>query len=338
MHPRTTTLRFVLPSVAWFVLVTVIIVQAYLLLHELGHALAAMSVGATVTAIDARLWSDRPHAAYVFGDVGSGARAYVTAAGTLLPLVVWALAMPFVPTRLPARWAVVRLGASAGALAGLLVWMVLPWPAMHARAPTDDAVRFTQQSGWPPGLVAGVAVALLLAGGAWAWRRMGGVEAFRSLRAARPELLRTRPMDVLSATLTLAASMLLAAGLHAWFGGDVAAATPSGVPDAPGHAPLVDVVLDGGAFDATYPGGVADGALLRLVLRFEDVVGGPFTVTLIDAEGFERGLASFGPDTTMGVAASHPRVTPVAGPWSVRIEADGTTGRLRVWEADPAAP
>lgn len=330
-------LRSTLPSVAWFALITLIIIQGYLLLHEVGHALAALSVGATVTGIDARMWSDRPHASYAFGDVGSAARAYVTAAGTLLPVAVWAVVLPFVPRRLPPRWAVVRLGASAGALASFLVWLVLPWPAMHARAPTDDAVRFTQQSGWPSALVVAVAAALLLAGAAWAWRHMGGVETFRALRAARPELLRARPSSVLAATATLVGMMLLVAGLHAWLGGD-AAATPSGVPDPPSHAALVDVQLGGGAFDATYPGGVADGGLLLLVLRFEDVAGGPFTIRLVDAAGETHSLASFGPGTTMGVAASHPRVTPAAGPWSVRVEAEATVGRLRVWEAVDREP
>ena len=337
MQTRLDRLRSTLPSAAWFVLVTLIIIQGYLLLHEAGHALAALSVGATVTGVDARLWSDRPHASYDLGSVGVGARAYVTAAGTLLPLAVWALALAFVPRQLPPRWEVVRLGASAGALAGLLVWLVLPWPAMHAGAPRDDAVRFTQQSGWPPALVVAVAAALLVAGAAWAWWRMAGAESFRALRAARAELLRARPSSVLTATSTLVAMMLLAAGLHAWLAGD-AAATPSGVPDAPSHAALVDVQLGGGAFDAAYPGGVADGGLLLLALRFEDVAGGPFAVTLLDAAGEAHPLASFGPDTTMGVAASHPRVTPAAGPWSVRVEADATVGRLRVWEAGAGAP
>ena len=331
------TIRSAIPSVAWYVLLTLILIQGYLLLHEAGHALAALAVGANVTAIDARLWSDRPHAAYDFGDVGGAARAFVTAAGTLLPLAVWALALAFVPTRPPPRWAVVRLAASTGALAGLLVWLVLPWPAMHARAPTDDVVRFTQQSGWPPALVVATAAALLVAGAAWAWRRMGGAASFRALRSARTELLRARPTSVLSALVTLVALMLLAAGLHTWLGGDTAA-TPSGVPDAPAHAALVDVRLDGRPLDATYPGGVADGDLLLLALRFEDVAGGPFAVRLVDAAGAVHTLASFGPDTTMGIAASHPRVTPAAGPWSVRIEADGTVGRLRVWEADTGTP
>lgn len=331
--PRRSTLA----SVAWFALITLIIIQGYLLLHELGHALAAVSVGATVTGVDARMWSDRPHASYDFGSVGSGARAFVTAAGTLLPVAVWALALPLVPRRLPPHWEVVRLAASAGALAGFLVWLVLPWPAMHARAATDDAVRFTQQSGWPPALVVALAAALLLAGTAWAWRSMGGAETFRALRTVRRELLRVRPKSVLTAATALVGMMLLAAGLHAWLGGS-AAATPSGVPEAPSHAALLDLQLEGGRFDETYPGGVADGGLVLLALRFEDVAGGPFAIRLVDAAGEEHTVAGFGPETRMGVAASHPRVTPAAGPWSVRVEAEATVGRLRVWEVTHEAP
>jgi len=327
-----------LPAVVWFVLVTVCIVQAYLLLHELGHALAAMAVGGTVTAVDARLWSDRPHASYASLPASQGLRAFVTAAGTLLPLVVGLTALLALPRQLPARWAVVRLGFAAGALAGLLPWLVLPWPAMQGAAPNDDTVRFTLQSGWPPALVVGVAAATLVGGAVLAWWRVGGRGGLRALRQTRSDLLAIGTRDVAGVAAALVGLVLFAAVLHAWAGGTAAdAGVPSEVPPPPSHAPLFDVRLDGSPFDATFAGGVAGDETLFLVLRFEDLAGGPFHVTLVDATGGEHALASFGADTTMGVASSQPRARVPAGPWHVRLVAEDTVGRIRAWTLEPSA-
>jgi hypothetical protein len=61
-------------------------------------------------------------------------------------------------------------------------------------------------------------------------------------------------------------------------------------------------------------------------------------VTLIDAAGDEHALASFGAGTTMGVASSRPRVAPPSGPWRLRLVADDTAGRIRVWTSEPSRP
>ncbi|TVR87879.1 MAG: hypothetical protein EA416_14075 [Trueperaceae bacterium] len=326
-----------LATVVWFVLVTLVIIQGYLILHEAGHALAAVAVGGTVTGIDARVWSDRPHASYTFGTVTQGQRAFVTAAGTLLPLVVGLAALLALPRQLPARWAVVRIGFAAGALAGLLPWLVLPWPMLQGSAPNDDTVRFTLQSGWPPALVVGVAAATLVGGVALAWWRVGGRDGLRALRRTRSHLLTITPRDVGAVAAGLVVLVLFAVALHAWVG-DTAVATgvPTEVPPPPSHAPLFDVRLDGSTFDATFAGGVSDGGTVFLVLRFEELAGGPFRVTLHDAAGEEHVLASFGVGTTMGVASSQPRALGAAGPWYVRLVAEHTVGRIRAWTREPS--
>ena len=328
-----------LSSVVWFVLAVLVIIQAYLLLHELGHALAGMAVGTTVTGVDARLWSDRPHVSYGSGSASQGQRAFTTAAGTLLPLIVGLAALFARPRRLPARYAVIRIGVAAGALAGLLPWLVLPWPAMHASAPNDDTVRFTLQSGWPPALVVGLAALVLVGAAAVVWWRIGGRDELRALGPTRSELLSTRPRDVGGVAAVLMGLLLIAVALHAWSGGAAAdAGVPTEVPPPPSHAPLFDVHLDGSAFDATFPGGVAHGETIVLVLRFEALAGGPFRVTLVDAAGDEHSLASFGADTTMGVARSEPRVGPPSGPWHLRLVAEDTVGRIRARTLEPLEP
>jgi hypothetical protein len=326
-----------LSSVVWFVLAVLVVIQAYLLLHELGHALAAMAVGTTVTGVDARLWSDRPHVSYGSGLASQGQRAFTTAAGTLLPAIVGLATLFALPRRLPARYAIIRIGVAAGALAGLLPWLVLPWPPMHASAPNDDTVRFTLQTGWPPSLVVALAAAILVGGAAVVWWRLGGREELRALGRSRSELLSTRPHDVVGVTAALMGLFLIAWALHAWSWGAAAdAGVPTEVPPHPSHAPLFDVRVDGSAFDSTFPGGVARGETLFLVLRFEELAGGPFRVTLVDAAGEDHTLASFGPDTTMGVASSQPRIAPPSGPWRLRLVAEDTVGRIRAWVLEPS--
>ncbi|MFO7544007.1 MAG: hypothetical protein R6W77_00760 [Trueperaceae bacterium] len=91
------------------------------------------------------------------------------------------------------------------------------------------------------------------------------------------------------------------------------------------------MTLDGAPFDGAFGDGVVGAEPLLLLFGFEDVAGGPFRIVLTDATGAEHGLASFGPGTTMGVASSRPRLELPAGPWSLRLIANDTAGRFRVW-------
>lgn len=322
-------------TIAWLLLATLAFVQVYLLLHEAGHALAAWSVGGTVRTLDARPWSSRAHAAYDLPGVSDAARAFVTAGGTLLPYVAWALALWALPRRLPAAYAWLRLTASVGVLVGLAPWMVLPWPAFRASAPGDDVVRFTLTSGWPPAGVAALAVALFLAGAAWAWWHVGGrtelVEMRRSAAASA-----VPACTVVGTALLVVALAALAVGLRAAFPGVAAGA----VDDAlvlPQHAPLADRTFAGGPVDALLAEGVAPDGTLHLVLGYEDVAGGPLRLQVVDALGTVHGVGAFGPDTTMGRATSRPRLSVALGPWSLRLAGEELRGRVRVWEAVESA-
>jgi hypothetical protein len=317
--------------VAWLVLAFLVFIQVYLLLHEGGHALAAVAVGGTVRTVDARPWSARPHASYDLPGVTDAQRSFVTAAGALLPLVTWAGLMVALPRALPPALALVRFFMSIGLIAGLLPWIVLPWRALHAHAPRDDVVRFAQTSGWPPAAIAGLALAMMVAGFALLWWRAGGIGHLRAFRRMRSVEVATR--TVLVTAVALAASVALALGLHAVYPPPAAGAQGSGVV-LPTHGEIAEVVLDGTPYAGAFGSGVAGPAPVQLVLVFEDVAGGPIRIVLTDAAGDPYGLADFGADTTMGLASSRPRLALAPGPWTLTLTtAEGTVGRLRVWDA-----
>ncbi len=323
-RPRPATI------VLWLVLTVLAFVQVYLLLHEGGHALAAVAVGGTVRTVDARPWSTRPHASYDLDDVTDGQRAFVSAGGTLLPLAAWAAAVVASPRTLPPLVALVRSIVSLGILAGLAPWIVLPWPALHASAPGDDVVRFAQKSGWPPALIAGLALAGIVGGVVLLARRWGLWTPWRQLRASQDVTVPKRTLWITAAALV--ASVALAVGLNAAY-------PARNAVELPGYPPIADVTLTGASFDGRFGSGVSDGTPVRLVLGFEDVVGGPFRIVLTDASGAEHGLARFDAGTTMGMARSQPQLDVPQGPWRVRLIADDTVGRFRVWTLeDPVAP
>jgi hypothetical protein len=316
--------------VVWLVLVFVAFLQVYLLLHEGGHALAAVGVGGTVRTVDARPWSMRPHAAYDLSGVTDGQRAFVAAAGSLLPLTAWAALIAAVPRTLPPALALVRFVVSIGLLASLLPWIVLPWSALHAHAPRDDVVRFTQSSGWAPAGIAGLAFAATAAGFALLWWRVGGIAQLRAFRRMRRVDVPRRTVAATGGALVV--SVALGLGLFAAYpphgtgahGGDVV---------LPTHAPIAEVTLDGAPFAGEFGRGVAGTAPVRLVLGFEDVAGGPFQIDLTDTGGHVYGLSRFGAGTTIGVASGRPRLELPPGPWTLTLTAaEGTVGRLRVWE------
>jgi hypothetical protein len=212
--------------------------------------------------------------------------------------------------------------------------VVLPWPALHAWAPRDDVVRFAQTSGWPAPLIAALALALMLGGFALWWWRAGGLAQLRAFRRMGSLVVPPRTLAVTAAALL--GSVSLALGLVTAFPVREADAPGSDVV-LPSHEPIAEVALDGSPFDGAFGSGEAGAAPLRLVLGFEDVSGGPFRIVLRDATGVQHVLASFGPGTTMGVASSRPRLELPPGPWTLRLIAEDTLGRLRVWIDDPEA-
>ena len=179
-----------------------------------------------------------------------------------------------------------------------------------------------------------VSAAVLVGGVALFWWRVGGADGLRSLRKVRAFDV---PRGAIKSTAAvLVALMLTTVGLDAW-SAPRSASDAGGVTIPTGPA-LADVTLDGAAFDAAFARGVTDGGQLALVIGYEGVEGGPFGLVLIDGAGIERSLGGFGEGTTMGVASSRPRLLVAEGPWVVRLWAEGTAGRIRLWLDEEALP
>jgi hypothetical protein len=208
--------------------------------------------------------------------------------------------------------------------------MVLVWPAFHARSPGDDTVRFALTSGWPPAAIAALAAALFAAGAGWAWWRVGGLGAFRAMRRSVGAAVPARM--VVGTALLVVALAVLAVGLRAALPGAEAAPVDAALV-LPQHAPLVDRTFAGGPVDVVLAEGVAPDGVLRLVLGYDEIAGGPLDLQVVDVAGAAYGVGSFGPGTTMGRATSQPRLTIAPGPWSLHLAAADLRGRVRVWDA-----
>ena len=161
-------------DLAWAVVLASVLTQAYALLHDLGQALAARSMGVQVLAIQPWLFARAP--VRLVGDLDGPAGAWVALGGTLVPWLVVCTALAFArPRRSTLRLA--ALVAASWILAALVPWILIPllgrWPAGH------DALQFLARSGvapWAVAGLAGLAAALLVAAG---WRATGGPERLR---------------------------------------------------------------------------------------------------------------------------------------------------------------
>lgn len=127
-----------------------IVIFAYALLHEGGHAIAVLLQGGQVTVFNVNVFSGSPHIQFC-GDLSSMGRAIVSIAGPLVPFFVWLPLVPFLP-RL--RYSILQ-GALliysmmlVGSLIPNIVLVLLYW---QGRAyPGEDVVRFLQFSGANP--------------------------------------------------------------------------------------------------------------------------------------------------------------------------------------------
>lgn len=181
-------------------------IQLLVALHESGHALAALALGATIQDFEVSVVAGKPHVSYA--GLADPARAAATAAGPALTLLAW-LSWLLVRRQRSAWERKLLLVGSAGALFPLVMWCVLPVVHANGRRVRDDSVAFVTLTGASPYLVSGIALVLLV-----------GCAGLFSRRVNLGEALRTRLTPIVSPRvhLVLCAAVLLATllGSHAW--------------------------------------------------------------------------------------------------------------------------
>jgi len=312
-------------DVAWVGTTGLVAVQAYTLIHEGGHALAAWTVGVTVIGIEP--WFFVGPRVRMIGGLHGAAGAWIAVAGTLLPLVLAATAFAALRVRGQlARWAVL-----AGGLA--LLGSLLPWiafPLLGLRPPGDDVTHLLQRSGVAPAVVAAAALAAAIGLATLTLRAVGGVRAVvpacTGVRGAG------RSAGAWLVTLLLLAAVAGASLALAAFGADTEAPRPP-----TGFVLAAGLDLAGGLFDDHLLGDLAiEPHALEVWVEVRDARG-PLRVELVGPDGGRTRLLSLAADATMRQGSARtPVVALGAGPWSVRATAAPGPGRLAVgWRTAP---
>lgn len=141
----------------------------YVLLHEGGHALAALLCGARVTEFSLL----GAHMSYEGGAFTPLTLSLFHLGGVLLPVLAEVLCLLAYRPRAGAIFCpVVSFQALLISVGPLCAWIIVPVLSLPGRAPRgDDAAKFLASSGLSPWAVLAGA-ALLLAGCLWlAWKR-----------------------------------------------------------------------------------------------------------------------------------------------------------------------
>jgi hypothetical protein len=140
--------------------VTVFVFFLYTFLHEAGHALAGWLFGQSLTEFDVSFWDLSAHVGLSGGDLTQMQLAIQSAAGMLLPLLVWAIFIRLVPRKGSFILETLKLLASMVVVNTLLVWILFPILFLFGKAPSDDVMNFLDYSRMPPLLLSFTALVL----------------------------------------------------------------------------------------------------------------------------------------------------------------------------------
>jgi hypothetical protein len=140
--------------------VTLFVFFLYTFLHELGHVLAGWSFGQSLTEFDASFWDLSAHVRLTGGNLTAMQLAIQSAAGMLLPLLVWAIFISLVPRKDGFILETLKLISSMFVVNTLLVWILLPVFFLSGRAPSNDVTNFLNYSQMPPLLLSFTALIL----------------------------------------------------------------------------------------------------------------------------------------------------------------------------------
>jgi hypothetical protein len=157
---RTKTYPSTLIIITLTLFIFVFVFFLYTFLHEAGHALAGWFYGQSLTEFDASFWDLSAHVRLSGGRLTQIQLAVQSAAGMLLPLVVWTLFIGLVPRKGSFILETLKLISSMVVVNTLLAWIFLPVLFLSGKAPADDVTNFLNYSQMPPLLLSFTALVL----------------------------------------------------------------------------------------------------------------------------------------------------------------------------------
>jgi hypothetical protein len=114
--------------------------QLFVVVHESGHALVALALGATIRDIELNMIAGNPQVRYT--GLGSAEQAVVAASGPALTLLVWLTWLLATRGERSAWHSKLLFVASIGALFPLVMWSVMPVLYANGHRVRDDSVSF----------------------------------------------------------------------------------------------------------------------------------------------------------------------------------------------------
>ena len=137
----------------------------YTFLHESGHAITGLLFGQSLTEFNINFWNFSAHVGMVGGKLTQSQLAVQSAAGAILPLLLWTIFISVVPRKSNFTLEVLKLISSMAIVNTLLAWIVLPLLFILGKEPSDDVTNFLRHSQMPPLLL--IVTAIILYMGGW---------------------------------------------------------------------------------------------------------------------------------------------------------------------------
>ena len=157
------------PSTSIFVALILFVILftlfMYTFLHEAGHAIAGLFFSQSLTEFDVNFWDFKAHVDMVGGNLSQFQLAVQSAAGAILPLLIWVMFIRLAPRKASFLLESLKLISSMTVVNTLLAWIILPVLFLLGKAPSDDVTNFLRYSGMPPVLL--LFIAIILYGGGW---------------------------------------------------------------------------------------------------------------------------------------------------------------------------
>jgi hypothetical protein len=176
METKTNSLS-TLKMILVILFVALFVFFIYTFLHETGHALTGWFFGQSLTEFDASFWDLSAHVGLTGGNLTQMQLAIRSAAGVLLPLLLWAIFISLVPRKGSFTLETLKLLSSMIVVNTLLAWIVLPVLFLFGKAPSNDVTSFLNYSQMPPLLLS--FTALVLYANCWMFF-LSRIDGFRS--------------------------------------------------------------------------------------------------------------------------------------------------------------